>query len=125
MTRSRYRKSISFVGPNERTVDAADLKRALMFPWRLRRGVTLKATKKNGKPVGYKVRALRSNHPLYLLGARKGDVIRSVNGYALRNPDEALEAFKALRSESDLKFTLVRSGEEEEFVVHIRERHTA
>lgn len=125
MTGSRYRKRISLVGPNERTVDAAELKRALMFPWRLKRGITLKAAKRDGKPVGYKVRALRSNHPLYLLGARKGDIIRSVNGYALRNPDEALEAFKALRSERDLKFTLMRSGKEEELVIHIREGDAA
>ena len=47
---------------------------------------------------------------LHELGIRNGDVIQSVNGFDLTNPQKALEAYGRLRTANGLSLQIERRG---------------
>lgn len=63
----------------------------------------------NGESIGMEIRGIRPNTLLTKLGIQNGDILESVNGQSLSNPDAALGAYTTLRTAD--KFTLsVRRG---------------
>jgi len=63
----------------------------------------------NGESVGMEIRGVRPDTLLTKIGIQNGDILESINGQSLSNPDAALGAYTTLRTAD--KFTLsVRRG---------------
>ncbi len=63
----------------------------------------------NGESIGMEIRGVRPNTLLTKIGIQNGDILESINGQSLSNPDAALGAYTTLRTAD--KFTLsVRRG---------------
>jgi len=65
----------------------------------------------NGQTVGVKLYGIRRNSLLGRLGIQNGDMLRSVNGFNMTEPDEALRAYTRLRNSENLTVSLVRRGQ--------------
>lgn len=64
----------------------------------------------NGKIEGYKIARVNDDHVFAKLGARSGDIIRKVNGYALSDTERMLDLWKAIRTAPEVKIELEREG---------------
>ncbi len=64
----------------------------------------------DGKPLGFKIYAIRRGSLAWHLGLRNGDLIRTVNGYDLSSPDKCLEAYARLRASDLVVVELERAG---------------
>ena len=67
----------------------------------------------DGKNIGFKLKALRGESLLKKLNFDANDVFTAVNGVALNNPFEALDALKSLTTASDVSVTFMRNGAEQ------------
>ncbi len=111
---------IQDISETEKVVDRSVVDKVLSDPTQFIRSVRVRPHKKNGKVVGFKLRRFRSDSPLALLGAKKGDIIHAVNGKALTSVDQALGAYQNLRSENSLTFSITRNGKPMDINVGIR-----
>jgi hypothetical protein len=111
---------IQKVSETEHNVDRVVVDRLLADPTKFIRTVRVRPHKVNGKMVGYKLRRFQAKSPIALLGAKKGDIIRAVNGTPLTSVDQALGAYQGLRSASDLTFSITRGGKEMDLKVNVR-----
>jgi general secretion pathway protein C len=59
---------------------------------------------------GVRLSGIRSDSLFNMLGLKNGDVLKSVNGFALNDPEKALSALSKLRTASKLKFDIERGG---------------
>ena len=75
---------------------------------------------KDGQIAGYKLRRFSKGSPLELLGAKKGDIIHSVNGTKLTSVDQALNAYQNLRTNSRLTFSITRKGKPMDLSISVR-----
>jgi len=114
------KKGIQVVSPTERVVDRDLIDRAFNNPSKFARSVRVRPYKRQGEVVGFRLRRVKRNSPLYLLGARKGDIVHSVNGVDLTSVNDALAAYQRLRSESSLVFDITRKGRSKELKIHIQ-----
>ncbi len=64
----------------------------------------------DGRVVGMKVYGIRRASLLGRLGIQNGDMLRTINGYDLSEPNSALEAYTNLRSADHLTLSVVRRG---------------
>jgi type II secretory pathway component PulC len=67
----------------------------------------------DGKNVGFKLKALRGESLLKKLDFEPNDVFTAVNGVALKNPFEALDALKSLTTATSVSVTFMRNGAEQ------------
>jgi type II secretion system protein C len=67
----------------------------------------------DGKNIGFKLKALRGESLLKKLSFEPDDVFTAVNGVALKNPFEALDALKSLTTASNISVTFMRNGSEQ------------
>lgn len=67
----------------------------------------------DGKNIGFKLKALRGESLLKKLSFEPDDVFTAVNGVALKNPFEALDALKSLTTASNISVTFMRNGTEQ------------
>jgi type II secretion system protein C len=65
---------------------------------------------KDGKNIGFKLKALRGESLLKKLNFEANDVFTAVNGVALKNPFEALDALKSLTTAKNISVTFLRNG---------------
>jgi len=65
---------------------------------------------KQGEPYGFRISNVDNDSPLYGVGVRSGDVIRSVNGIPVRSPEDAFKAYQLLGNESTVQVELERGG---------------
>lgn len=95
------------IGPNEYSVD-----RRLIGD--LANGCALGSStngvlfQERGRTVGIRLVGIRPGTWPALLGFRNADVIRSVNGFDMATPDDALAAFARLRSADQLTVEILR-----------------
>jgi hypothetical protein len=61
-----------------------------------------------GRVVGVKLSGIRRTSLLAKLGLQNGDLLRSINGYGLTTPDDALNAYSKLRNASRLSLAIAR-----------------
>lgn len=66
---------------------------------------------KNGKPVGFKLYAIRPASLFAALGFMNGDTLAKVNGFELTSADKALEVYTKLREATSLEVEVVRHGQ--------------
>jgi general secretion pathway protein C len=64
----------------------------------------------NGKIEGYKIGRVNEDHVFAKLGAKSGDIIRRVNGYALNDTERMFELWKAIKTAPAVKVELERDG---------------
>jgi len=67
----------------------------------------------DGKNIGFKLKPLRGESLLKKLNFEADDVFTAVNGVALKNPFEALDALKSLTTAKDISVTFIRNGAEQ------------
>lgn len=65
---------------------------------------------KQGEPYGFRISNVDNDSPLYGVGVRSGDVIRSVNGIPVRSPEDAFKAYQQLGNLSSVQIELERGG---------------
>ncbi|MBW2379554.1 MAG: hypothetical protein JRG70_08385 [Deltaproteobacteria bacterium] len=64
-----------------------------------------------GKSIGMEIRGIRPDTLLTKLGIQNGDLLESINGQSLSNPDAALGAYTTLRTADKFNLTIRRGGE--------------
>jgi general secretion pathway protein C len=65
---------------------------------------------RGGKPVGFRILAVRPDGPVASIGLQNGDIVSSLNGLEISSPERSLEAYSKLKSASHLTLALERSG---------------
>lgn len=112
-------KGISVNGEFERTVDRSVVDQALANPTKFAKDVRVRPYKKNGEVVGFRLRRVQTGSAIEQLGAKRGDVLHSVNGIELKSVDDALSAYQKLRSENQLSFSVTRRGKPVDLKINI------
>lgn len=82
-------------------------------PTSLRKSGRFRVRSEGGKVVGLELYSLRRSPTLRLLGLKKGDVVRKLNGHDLSNPADALALMKTVQSGSRFSLALLRGGKPE------------
>lgn len=65
----------------------------------------------DGRVVGVKIYGIRRSSVLGRLGIQNGDMLRTINGFDLTEPDSVLEAYTRLRSADRLSLSVERRGQ--------------
>jgi general secretion pathway protein C len=65
----------------------------------------------NGESVGMEIRGIRPYTLLTKIGIENGDILESVNGQSLSNPDAALGAYTTLRTADKFTLSIRRGGQ--------------
>ncbi|MDH4263364.1 MAG: hypothetical protein OEV78_10005 [Spirochaetia bacterium] len=74
----------------------------------------------DGKITGFKLHRVPENHIFYTLGARSGDIIKSVNGYPLSNTGQMMELWNNIKTLPRVNVELIRDGKTMRFDFEIR-----
>ncbi len=61
-----------------------------------------------GKPIGYLVTDIKEGSVIDQIGLKNGDIIKSVNGLPISQPEQAFEAYQQLMSESQIALEIQR-----------------
>lgn len=118
--KSRLKKGIKVIGKNKRLVKRGLVKEVMANPTRFTQNVRFRPRKRKGKVVGYQVRRMRRNSPLALLGLKKRDVIKKINGVPLTNMDKVFKAYQDLGSANEIRFAIKRRGKPMNLEVRIQ-----
>jgi general secretion pathway protein C len=65
---------------------------------------------KGGEPYGFRVTNVDNSSPLFGLGVRSGDVIKSVNGIPIKTPEDAMKLYQNMQNISSANVELERHG---------------
>lgn len=103
---------ITKVGPSEYTIERSAFEEVLQRQTELMRQTRIRPVRKDGKVVGLRVR-VRKGTLLDAIGLQNGDVISSINGFDLTNPQKALEAYGRLEQADSLSLSFERKGKKE------------
>ena len=93
------------------TISRAELQRLLDNPAWLVRQARIIPSMKDGRSQGLKLYAIRGASFPGAIGLKNGDLLVSVNGRPMTDPESALVAYTALRTADTLKFAIERKGE--------------
>jgi general secretion pathway protein C len=66
---------------------------------------------KDGKVEGFKVSEVKPNGIFGMVGIKNGDVLLSINGFAIDSPDKAIQSFMSLKGQSAIKLDLIRDAQ--------------
>lgn len=91
-------------------VDQKKILHALENPNQLMTDVRLQPNIVNGQQEGFILREVRSGGIYQSLGLQNGDVLLRINDYSITNPENALQAFTALRGMERVQLDIVRGG---------------
>ena len=83
----------------------------LQDPDRIMREVRVVPVQERGRVTGLKLFGLRPNTRLGVLGFQNGDQLHTLNELPLTTPEQALEAYAAVRNASSLRVQLLRRGQ--------------
>src|SRR5690606_25165144 len=75
---------------------------------------------KDGKPVGLRLFAIKSDSLYEKVGLKNGDILKSINGNSLGDNSQAMKLFETLRQERSLTVTLERNRQTKVFHYTIR-----
>ncbi|MCL4476079.1 MAG: hypothetical protein M1508_07630 [Nitrospirae bacterium] len=101
-------------------VDQKKVLHALENPNQLMTDARLQPNIINGKQEGFILREVRSGGIYQSLGLQNGDVLLRINDYNISNPENALQAFTALRGMDRVQVDLLRSGSRMTMTYQIR-----
>jgi type II secretion system protein C len=84
-----------------------------------RQGVAFVPHRENGEVTGLRFSGGASGSLFDHLGLRHGDILQSINGYSMNDPEEGLRAYAMLRRAPLLRVKLLREGRPVELVIHV------
>jgi type II secretion system protein C len=106
------RNGVRKVGDYERVVSQQALRQQLKnLPQLLQQARTVPHIE-DGVQAGFRVVGIQSGSVFADLGIEQEDVIRSVNGTPVRTVEEALNAYRSLRTQTAFQVDLLRQGRE-------------
>jgi len=73
----------------------------------------------NGQQRGYRVYPGRNRAQFARLGLRPGDLIMSINGTPLDDPQRGMEIFRSIGSSDQVRVTVERNGKQEELTLNM------
>ena len=94
----------TFIVDQKKVLNALENPNQLMTDARLQPNIT------NGRQEGFVLREVRSGGIYQSLGLQNGDVLLRINDYNISNPENALQAFTALRGMDRVQVDLMRNG---------------
>ncbi len=98
------------IGENQYAVDRAAIDEILGDQATLFRAIRVRPIKEGEDVKGMRLSRIRSGTLLHTLGIRSGDVVHSINGFQLTDPQKALQAYGRLRTADGLKIAVTRNG---------------
>lgn len=101
-------------------VDQKKILNALENPNQLMTDARLQPNLVNGKQEGYVLREVRNGGIYQSLGLQNGDALLRINEYNISNPENALQAFTALRGMDRVQVDIVRDGTKMTLTYQIR-----
>ncbi|MCL5022311.1 MAG: hypothetical protein M1497_02900 [Nitrospirae bacterium] len=104
----------TFIVDQQKVLDALEHPNQLMTDARLQPNIS------DGKQEGYILREVRNGGIYQSLGLQNGDVLLRINDYNISNPENALQAFTALRGMDRVQVDLVRGGSRMTMTYQIR-----
>jgi general secretion pathway protein C len=110
LSEEELNQSIRAVSETKFTVQRAFVDKILQNQAEIMRSARIVPHEENGQVVGVKLYGIRRNSLLGKLGLQNGDLMRTINGYAMSSPDTALEAYSKLRSANNLSVAVTRRG---------------
>jgi len=97
-------------GKGEYLLDQKGLQFALDNPNQIMTDAKLIPNMINNKQDGFVLREVRENGLYNRLGMRNGDVLLRINGSDISNPENAFQAFMALKGLNKVQLDLIREG---------------
>jgi len=108
------------VGSNRILLDRTELNKSLSNLNELLTQARAVPNIENGVVNGFKLFGIQPGSLYQKLGAQNGDVIKSVNGVDIKDPNTAMGLFQQLQTTSKLDFSIERNGEPKNFTIDIR-----
>jgi hypothetical protein len=103
-------QSIQRLQPGVYRIDRTLLDRAFARAARIARTTRARTVQAHGSPVGLSLTRLPAGGLLERLGLKRGDILKTVNGYQIASLDGMLSARTQLTSASRLSLAVVRGG---------------
>ena len=103
-------KGVRKVDDTHYEIKASLIEAILINPMQVAKGARVVPAMKDGKPVGFKLYAIRPTSFYAKIGFANGDTIKSVNGMELTSADKGLEVYTKLRDAKKLEIALERRG---------------
>ena len=75
---------------------------------------------KGGKQRGFKLFSIKAKSVFSQIGLKNGDVLQSINGYALTSPDKILEVYGKLKDSEQVGLKVLRRGKSRSIEYSIR-----
>ena len=110
LTEADMDSNIKAQGETKFTVQRSFVDKVLQNQAEIMRSARIVPHEENGQVVGVKLYGIRRNSLLGKLGLQNGDLLRTINGFAMSSPDTALEAYSKLRTANNLSVAVVRRG---------------
>ena len=101
---------INKVSDTEFNVERSIVDEILGQQAKLMRTVRFRPQREGGEVVGMRVSRVRGGSLLGSVGIKSGDVIHSINGFSVSDPQKALEAYGKLRMASNVSVKVTRAG---------------
>jgi general secretion pathway protein C len=73
-----------------------------------------------GQQLGFRLSRMRAGGVLQQIGLQEGDVLQQMNGLALHTPQEALQAYQQLQTESTVRLNILRNNSPTTLTYEIR-----
>jgi general secretion pathway protein C len=74
----------------------------------------------DGQQLGFRLSQIRAGGVLQQMGLQEGDVLQKVNGLDIHTPQEALQAYQQLQTESTVRLSILRNNSPTTLTYEIR-----
>jgi general secretion pathway protein C len=111
---------IDKVSATEYNVQRSVIDEVLAQQAKLMRAVRFRPQRDGAEVVGMRVLRVPGGSLLAAVGIRSGDVIRSINGFSVTDPQRALEAYGKLRAAKEVNVDVVRGNKPVTIRLNIR-----
>ncbi len=108
------------IGEGSYIVDQKKVQQAIENPNQLMTDARLQPNIMNGKQEGFTLREVKGGGIYQSLGMQNGDVLLRINDYNISNPENALQAFTALRGMDRIQLDIMRNGAKMTLTYQIR-----
>ncbi len=98
-------EKIKNVGPNQWVVERSGVEQIIQNYAKLAGSLRTRPTKE-----GMRLSGLKPDNVLSKLGMKNGDLLQSINGFDMSDPEKAVDAYAKLRSAGKLDITVIRDG---------------
>jgi hypothetical protein len=111
---------IQVTDDTHRVLKPALLDRVLLNPMALAKGARFVPAMKDGKPVGFKLYAIRPGSVFARLGFANGDTLQRINGLEVTSADKALDVYTKVREAKLVTIELERRGKPVTLTIEIK-----